>query len=63
MLPTQVASVLGLDRQLTLYAAARPLTDDQVTDTGMEPIAWEMTARDDAPTAQRLVKVVSFTDG
>ena len=61
MKPTQVASVLGLDRVLAVLLAARPLTDDQVTDTGMVPIDWQMTPVPGLEqAAPALVKVVKF---
>lgn len=59
MKPTQIAAVLGLDRVLTVIAAARPLLDSEITDTGAVPIEWEMTARDGAGE-QKLHKVVKF---
>lgn len=60
MRPTQIAAVLGLDRVLAVLASAVPLLDHEVTDTGSEPIDWEMTPRPGLVGEQTLHKVVRF---
>lgn len=60
MKPTQIAAVLGLDRVLAVIADARPLLDSEVTDTGTEPIEWQMTPRPGVVGEQTLHKVVKF---